>query len=356
MAHESRILATSFNNHDGTPAALWAGMNSSRRIAIGSIAVLLVACGGVATSPVETDDAGSRSGSSESAVGSGSASSGSTTGSGSGSGPLVGVLDIATEGFEGGLLETFDANLQPSPPTTETNPCPGATAIVGACCGYPPIIPPPTLLGGSGSGAVNYGTNAGTLSLVDLTSSADIATFEFGSKGYAGLPAAYYAARWQPGDTLQVSASGDQIGAFAASIPALLLPKVQFPATFSASQDLTVTWVPDPNAQEMVLQLDDEDARSIPVVCIVPASAASVTIDASLFAGFKSGRPVPGGPAQLAGSLRRDAHGERAGRIVRVDGNRSQRAVTEAGRSRRPDDRPPGHAVALRGRAPTERF
>jgi hypothetical protein len=59
------------------------------------------------------------------------------------------------------------------------------------------------------------------------------------------------------------------------------------PATFSAKQGLTLTWVPDPNAQTMVISLESGNAYD--VVCVVPDAQGSLTVDASLFSAFEAG-------------------------------------------------------------------
>lgn len=262
------------------------------RIALGSAAALLVACGGgVEVTPGGGASASATSSSSGGAAstGSGSAGSGSITGSSTGPDQILGQLLVVTEAFNGQLLETFSADLQPLPKTTTSAACAGATASVGACCVFPPIRPVPTLPPGTGTGAANIGTSAGVLALLDATSSANIATFDFGSGGYAGLPASYYTSRWQPGDLLKVSATGDQIGAFTASAPALSPPVLQLPASIVTTADLRITWQPDPNADTMRIQIIDSNAGSVVVACSAPDSDGAVTVDASLFAAFKPG-------------------------------------------------------------------
>lgn len=276
------------------------------RMALGPVAVLLVACGG--TVNVTSGGPGGSSGTGG-AAGSGGGSGGSSgrgdaggsdsgTGSETGSdssadgastGPIVGQLLLTTEAFGGQLLETFTADLQPLPPPATSFSCPGATAIVGDCCLFPPIRPPPTPLPGSGTGTANYGSNAGVLALLDATSSATIGTFDFGSRGYAGLPANYYATRWNPGDILTVSATGDGIAAFTVSVPALSPPAVKFPSSIVLGKDMKVTWQPDPNADTVMVSILDDDAGSVEIACSAPDSDGAVTVDASLLAAFEPG-------------------------------------------------------------------
>jgi hypothetical protein len=132
-------------------------------------------------------------------------------------------------------------------------------------------------------------SSAGTLTLVDVTSNAPIGTLQYANGIYDALPVQYGTPRWHAGDILRVSAPGDQIGAFTVSVPALIPPVVQFPATLDATSDLTITWQPDPNADSMTITLLDSAAQGIEVVCVVPDAQATVTVDASLFAAFKSG-------------------------------------------------------------------
>jgi hypothetical protein len=253
-------------------------MMRSLRTALGPIAALLVACGG------RVDLA-----SSVSPGGSGSATSSDSGAGGTVSDQIVGQLLVTTEAFGGQTLETFSADLQPLPTPPTTFACPGATARVGACCVFPPVPPIPSPAHGSGTGTANVGTSAGMLALLDATSSANVGTFDFGTGGYGGLPANYYTTRWQPGDILNVSATGDQIGAFTASAPALSPPVVQFPSTIVATNDLRITWLPDQNAETMMLQILDNDAGSVDIACSVPDADGAVTVDASLFVAFKSG-------------------------------------------------------------------
>ncbi len=275
LAHEGRGLATSLVALAGMATAPRALMKRVRRVALGPIAVLLVACGGrLDATPSASPD------------GATSATDAGTVGAVSDA--LVGQLLVTTEAFDGQLLERFSADLQPLPAPTPFA-CPGATARVGACCVFPPIPPIPSPAPGSGTGAANLGTNAGALALFDATSRTNVGTFDFGTGGYAGLPANYYATRWQPGDVLSVSAAGARIGAFTVSAPALSPPIVQLPPSLVATQDLKITWLPDPNAETMAIQIIDNDAGSVAIACSAPDSDGTFTVDASLFAAFKSG-------------------------------------------------------------------
>jgi hypothetical protein len=267
-------------------------------MAFGPTALLLLACGGaVDVVPGGSSGGGSGSGSSGSGSGGGARASRNDR-VGTASGEIQGQLLVTTETFQGSLLETFAADLQALPTSTPSSrwswSCP-ATATVGACCVFPPIRPPPTQPPGSGTGAVDYGASAGALALLDVTSSATVDTFDFGSKGYQRLPASYYAARWQPGDVLSVSATGDQIGAFTVSAPALIPPVMQFPERIVAGKSFQITWQPDPNADTLMIQLLDVNAGSVVVACSAPDSDGTLTVDASLLSTFKSGDSCSGG-------------------------------------------------------------
>jgi len=59
------------------------------------------------------------------------------------------------------------------------------------------------------------------------------------------------------------------------------VPSIAFPSTFSATQDVTLTWTPDPNAQSITIAIADDYTASS-VACQLADSAGTVTIDASL--------------------------------------------------------------------------
>ncbi|HEY1957433.1 MAG TPA: hypothetical protein VGH28_17565 [Polyangiaceae bacterium] len=199
---------------------------------------------------------------------------------------IVGSFFVTT----GADVDTFAAELQPYVnQSSSTSACPGATMVVGSCCPFPAPRPPPFLGvgdGGAGGPAVPE-LSAGSLTFSDGTTSATVSTFGFGDGLYEGVPATYPAGAWQPGDTLTVSAAGDQIDAFTISAPALVPPAPSFPSALSLSESLTVAWQPDPNADTIAVSFDD--ASGAVVECTVPDAQGKVTFDASLFTEYASG-------------------------------------------------------------------
>ena len=243
----------------------------------GSLAVLLLACGGTVGATVDHDagvpgvDSGARGG----------PDAGGATDAGGG--PLLGTLVVNTRTSP--LNETFVAMLFPSSPAAAV--CPGASATAGACCLFPPVVEGGQLTddGGTGTGTPSFGESAGVLTLRDDTSGASIGTYDFGSRGYQ-VPADLTPPPWQPGDSLTVSATGAQIGAFTVSAPALPPPTMQFPSSIATTEALHVTWQPDPNADTMTVQVL---YASEVIVCTVRDSDGAVTVDPSLLSTFHSG-------------------------------------------------------------------
>ena len=215
---------------------------------------------------------------------------------------LAGQLFVST----GADFDVFGAELAPyaNPPQA---PCAGASTIVGPCCSFSAPPKPPLLHGDGGAGTPVIETSAGPLTLVDTTSNATISTFDYGAYDYTSIPATFPAGSWQPGDTLALSAAGDQIGAFDVSVPALVPPVPTFPASFSASQNLTVGWQPDPNADTMSISFDDSHGAL--VLCTAPDAQAEVTIDASLFAVYTPGEVLRGNAQREAQRVAQTAQG-----------------------------------------------
>ena len=102
---------------------------------------------------------------------------------------------------------------------------------------------------------------------------------------------------WTPGDVLQVSAAGADIGAFTASVhtPAAIdgiTPDFDTLATLSASSALTVTWTPGSDASaQVVLTLTGSGANGTvgTVSCAAKDSAGQLVIEASLMGNFAAG-------------------------------------------------------------------
>jgi hypothetical protein len=237
----------------------------------GPLAVLLLACGGTVGATVDHD------------AGVPGVDSGAATEPDAGSGPLLGTLVVDTRPSP--LSETFVPRLFPG--SSATSVCQGASATAGSCCLFPPVGLPSNVTadGGTGTAIPSFGESAGVLTLRDDTSGASIGTFDFGNLGYQ-VPGELTPPPWQPGDSLSVSATGDQIGAFTVSAPALSPPTMQFPSSITPTDGLKVTWQPDPNADTMTVQVL---YASEVIVCTVRDADGAVTVDPSLLSTFHSG-------------------------------------------------------------------
>ncbi len=195
---------------------------------------------------------------------------------------LVGQIVATTAVEQWQQTARFEVDLQPM--VTVTASCAGASMTVGSCCYFAPTPPPLPSPGGGGQPAPE--TSAGTITLLDATSSASIGTFAYTGAGYRSLPVQYPTAVWQAGDTLQVSAAGDQIGAFTVSAPALIPPVAQVPP-ITHGQGVEVSWQPDPNADTMLIQVLGGNGQV--VACVVPDATGTVAMDPSLYATFSTG-------------------------------------------------------------------
>jgi hypothetical protein len=173
--------------------------------------------------------------------------------------------------------------------------CTGAERTVGPCCFYrtmhapgmrrvtDPAGPPP---------------NAGPITLVDTTSKTRLGVWDYvtTTPGGYGLSVLISLAEnaWNPGDVLTVSAAGAdggpgvQLSAFTASAPTLVPPSAQFPSSIPRTENLEVTWQPDPNASTMNIGLSDNLVTGS-VYCAVPDAQGKVSMDGSLITPFPSG-------------------------------------------------------------------
>src|SRR5262249_9177300 len=85
--------------------------------------------------------------------------------------------------------------------------------------------------------------NAGTLTLSDATTNTTVATTDWGPMthgfGWAeGYPSpALLSPGWKAGDLLTVSATGEQVGGFKASLRAVEFPTVRTPSTINRSEN-----------------------------------------------------------------------------------------------------------------------
>jgi len=95
---------------------------------------------------------------------------------------------------------------------------------------------------------------------------------------------------WNPGDALTVSATGNQVHAFTGtlqtgSLLAGVVPLIgPAPVVVDLTQDFEVSWTPEGRSNEIVLLM--LQGLGLTCYCIVPDSAAHVTVDASIVNAF----------------------------------------------------------------------
>jgi hypothetical protein len=163
-------------------------------------------------------------------------------------------------------------------------PAPGSTCAgtqSGPCCFVAGAANPGTLPDGGA------GPSAGDITITNATG--DTAVL---SPPYTGASLAF-----SPGDVLQVSAAGADIGAFAASIHAPeaiagIAPNLDTLATLSASSALTIGWTPGSEASaQVVLTLTGSGSNGTvgTITCAAKDSAGHVVVDASLMGNFAAG-------------------------------------------------------------------
>lgn len=218
----------------------------------------------------------------------GTATGGGTSGTGSSGGVTVGpkavigqLIALTESAADHHVYQRFDIDLQAVP--TPEGMCDRATATVGSCCSFPPVMRPPTLPPGEGTATPVPATSAGTVTFADATTSSTIGTFDYQDVGYAHAPANYDGQVWRPGDELRVTATGAQVGAFTVSAPSLLLPAPQVPAQFTQGQDLAITWQPDANADTLLISILD-GGSGVSVACSASDAAGAVTVSGTLLA------------------------------------------------------------------------
>jgi hypothetical protein len=148
---------------------------------------------------------------------------------------------------------------------------------VGACTYFPlqGVASP-----GPGCGTPNAAASAGRIELVDTTKGTLLGSWTSQADSMSFAPP-----RWAPGDTVTVTASGAEVPSFSISVPVLSAPSITLPVSFSANQNLALSWTPDPNAQTMVVSINGGDS----ITCTPPDPAGALMIDASLFANLSSG-------------------------------------------------------------------
>jgi hypothetical protein len=121
---------------------------------------------------------------------------------------------------------------------------------------------------------------------------------------YPGIYPAADGAEWNPGDALRVSATGGQVAPFSGTLQtgALLAgvsPAIgSTPLVIDRAADLEVSWTPEGRSHEDVFLLLQQFTQggATTCTCLVPDSAASVTMSATLLGPF--------GTEQLSGRIR----------------------------------------------------
>jgi hypothetical protein len=152
----------------------------------------------------------------------------------------------------------------------------------GACC----FVGGPASTGSLPDGGA--GPSAGDITFTNTTGDTAVLSPPYTSASLA----------WNPGDVLQVSAAGADIGAFTASIhtpPAIagINPSFDTLQTLSASSALTVAWTAGSDASaQVVLTLTASSANDTvgTITCAAKDSAGQVVVDASLMGHFAAGQ------------------------------------------------------------------
>lgn len=132
--------------------------------------------------------------------------------------------------------------------------------------------------------------SAGTIMVIKGT--APLAMLGFGSQGYPlahALDPPASTLMWNPGDTLGVSAAGDTIDAFSASVVAPNAPGGLSPAlgatgtqiTMSKSQDWTIAWTPGAQSGAHVLAVLSWSTAA-EIKCVVGDATGTLSIPAGL--------------------------------------------------------------------------
>ncbi|MHB8418886.1 MAG: hypothetical protein ACYDCL_12480, partial [Myxococcales bacterium] len=87
---------------------------------------------------------------------------------------------------------------------------------------------------------------------------------------------------------------GGDAGSFSVTARAVGMPGLAAPSSISRSANLTLSWTPDPNATTLQVSLRAETAGLShgEIVCNLPSSMGSATVDASLLSNFETGDSV----------------------------------------------------------------
>ncbi len=196
--------------------------------------------------------------------------------------PYVGYFDaVASEGLAAGFFPTGTVSLAPA--SSVASLCASPVTVSGDCCSSPHAQTPPSQYVGVGAGTLTV--SDGNTMIASMTTSGSGVQYS----GVAMPP-------WQPGDILDVAASGEVVHAFAGS--------VQVPSTFRAmpgtgggiivdrSKDFVQTWTPDTHGDETV-RLFLVVSPGTPIVkCQASDQAGQITVPAQLLGSTPAGASV----------------------------------------------------------------
>jgi hypothetical protein len=199
--------------------------------------------------------------------------------------------------------------------------CSSDTPDAGSCCTCesgislpgPDAFPDASTVTLSSAGGATLATLTPTYPVHDDggVSSSYYGTMDLGPWGdgpvstYAGVASQ----PWAPGDALSVTATGDQVHAFHGTLQtgallAGLTPSFASTLTVDRSEDFVVSWVPGGGTNDnVVLRIGQMTTGSyVRCFCAVTDSVGSVTVPASVLAGFL-GTTDAGSDAQLGASI-----------------------------------------------------
>ena len=202
---------------------------------------------------------------------------------------VAGATTIYT--ISGGFFATPDVSI---PDASAAATCPTAGTVSGSCCFVPPAAPSDA--GASDAGATFSFVSAGAITFKDGT--AAIAALNPGTNGAYGISSANNpSVKWQPGDTLAVSAAGSAVKSFTGNLVTVqdfagVTPALSYttPATVPITADFAVKWTPG-SASTVRLFVDavKGTAQVGSIACDVADSAGSATVPAALLSKLTTG-------------------------------------------------------------------
>lgn len=93
------------------------------------------------------------------------------------------------------------------------------------------------------------------------------------------------------GQTVTISGSGGLVPAFTADVVAPSMPSMTFPTTAPRTTDLALSWTSSGEGT-MQVSIISAGGGDLPIVCLVPATAGALLIDASLLSAIAAGTVV----------------------------------------------------------------